>query len=175
MPLLQRQRQDKMGAPKINQNHPFMNREVIINLSNEMSNVLKMMAELEADFQKPFVSLDWRSPKEISVLLSLDTPNYKGTVCFHFDKKVAQKIIENMTGSAVDENSPEILDGVGEVSNMFYGAAKTKLNDIGFDLKISMPKPLWTKDLPEVIESHISMVVPLQIDGKDCFVEIIVF
>lgn len=163
------------AAPKVNQSHPFMNRDVFMSLTNEMSHVLKSMANIDVDFQKPFVSTEWKSPKEISVILNLDDPSYKGRVCFHFDKDVAKKIIENMIGAPVEEGSPDILDGVGEVSNMFYGSTKTKLNTLGFSLNVSLPKPLWTKDLPPNISNCLSMIVPLKIENKDCFVEISIF
>ncbi len=164
-----------MGAPKIDVTHPFMNRDVILNLSNGMSTTLKMMADIEASFEKPYASVDWKSPKEISVFLILDTDSYKGQVLFHFDKAVAKKIIENMVGSAVAEDSPEILDGVGEISNIFYGAAKTKLKEAGFDLKMTIPQPCWTKDLPPVTNKSLVMIIPFKIENKDCFVEIILF
>lgn len=164
-----------MAAPKLNPEHPFMNREVILNISNGMSTTLKLMANIDAEFKTPFVDLNWSSPKEISVFLVLDTDFYKGQVLFHFDKSVAQKIIENMIGSTVDAESPEMLDGVGEISNIFYGTAKTKLKAVGFDLNMSIPKPCWTKDLPAMLNKKVGMVIPFQIENKDCFVEIVFY
>lgn len=164
-----------MGAPKIDLTHPFMNRDVILNLSNGMTTTLKLMAQIDAHFEKPYASTDWKSPKEISVFLVLDTDAYKGQVLFHFDKAVAKKIIENMIGSSVPEDSPEILDGVGEISNIFYGAAKTKLKEAGFDLNMTIPQPCWTKDLPEMVTKSLSMIIPFKVEDKDCFVEIVLF
>ncbi len=163
------------AAIKQQSEHPFMNRDVILNLSNGMSTTLKLMANIDAHFEKPFADSNWKSPKEISVFLVLNTETYKGQVQFHFDLMVAKKIIENMVGSAVDENSPEILDGVGEISNIFYGAAKTKLKDLGLDLNMSIPQPCWTKDLPEQLNKAIKMVIPFKVENKDCFVEIILY
>jgi chemotaxis protein CheX len=164
-----------MAAPKITSDHPFMNRDVIMNLSNGMSTTLKLMANIDTQFEKPFSDKAWSSPKEISVLLSLDSDFFKGQIVFHFDKHVAKKIIENMIGSQVAEDSPEILDGVGEISNIFYGAAKTKLKESGFNLQLTIPQPLWTKDLPVPIQKSIVMVIPFKVENKDCFVEITLF
>ncbi len=163
------------AAPNLKSGHPFMNRDVVMNLSNGMSTTLKLMADIEAEFGKPFADSNWSSPKEISVFLVLNTPSYKGKVQFHFDILVAKKIIENMIGSEVDQNSPEILDGVGEISNIFYGAAKTKLKDLGVDLNMSLPQPCWTKDLPKNIGGQTSMIIPFKIENKDCFVEILLY
>jgi chemotaxis protein CheX len=164
-----------MGAPKINASHPFMNRDVILNLSNGMTATLKMMANVDSSFEKPYTSTHWKSPKEISVYLILDTDAYKGQVLFHFDKDVAKKIIENMVGSAIAEDSADILDGVGEISNIFYGAAKTKIKEAGIDLNMTIPKPCWTKDLTPITNKSISMIIPFKIENKDCYVEIIIF
>lgn len=163
------------AAPKINPDHPFLNRDVIMNLSNGMTNTLKVMANIEAHFEKPFSDINWSSPKEISVFLTLNTVLFKGQVLFHFDKNIAKKIIENMVGSTVEEDSPEILDGVGEISNIFYGAAKTKLKDVGYDLNMTIPQPCWTKDLPEMLNKTAGMIIPFKIDGIDCFAQIVLF
>jgi chemotaxis protein CheX len=164
-----------MGAPKIDNEHPLLNRDIILNLSNGMSHTLKLMANVEAEFTKPFSDPKWNSPKEISVVMVLDTPFYAGHIMFHFDKMVAKKIIENMIGAEVDENSDEILDGVGEISNIFYGAAKTKIKEQGFDLNMSIPKPYLTKDLPALVSKSVCMIIPFKIENKDCFVEIVLF
>ena len=101
---------------------------------------------------------------------------FKGQILFHFDKQVAKTIIEKMMSLEIlDENSSELLDGVGEISNMFYGTAKMKLNEIGFKLSMSTPHPCWTKDLPPVASSKANMIVPFKIITKHCYVEIIIF
>jgi chemotaxis protein CheX len=155
--------------------HPFMNRDIILNLTNGMTTTLKLMANVDAHFEKPFANSKWKSPKEISVFLVLNTDSYQGQLQFHFDIMVAKKIIENMVGAEVDENSPEILDGVGEISNIFYGAAKTKLKELGLDLNMTIPQPCWTKDLPEHVGQSIKMIIPFKVEDKECFVEIILY
>ena len=67
------------------------------------------------------------------------------------------------------------LAGVGEISNIFYGAAKTKLKESGFDLNMTIPQPCWTKDLPAVANKSLVMIIPFKIENKDCFVEIVLF
>lgn len=164
------------AAKKIDASHPFMDRNVIMNLANGVTNTLKTMADVVAQFEKPFVSEGWKPTTELSVSLDLSLAPFKGQIRFHFDKQVAKTIIEKMTSSEIlDENSNELLDGVGEISNMFYGTAKTKLNEIGFKLSMSTPHPCWTKDLPVVASSKATMIVPFKIIAKHCYVEIVIF
>ena len=163
-------------AKKIDMRHPFMDSAVILNLANGINTTLKTMTDLVATFDKPYVGANWKSPTEFSVILELSVDPFKGILFFHFDKSVAQSIIEKLTGSAIDSsNNTEILDGIGEVSNMFYGTAKTKLNESGFKLKMSVPKPCLTKDLPESVGDFKNMIIPFKILSKNCFVEIVVF
>lgn len=163
-------------AKKIPASHPFMDSAVILNLANGINTTLKTMTDLVATFDKPFVGDKWKAPTEFSVALELSVDPFKGILLFHFDKTVAQSIIEKLTGSAVDTvNNTEILDGIGEVSNMFYGTAKTKLNESGFSLKMSVPKPQLTTELPTPIGDFKNMIIPFKILSKNCFVEIIVF
>jgi chemotaxis protein CheX len=163
-------------AKKIDLGHPFMDSSVILNLANGINTTLKTMTDLVATFDKPFVGENWKSPTEFSVILELSVDPFKGILLFHFDKTVAQSIIEKLTGSAIDSvNNTEILDGIGEVSNMFYGTAKTKLNEIGFKLKMSVPKPLVTSELPAPVGDFKNMIIPFKILNKSCFVEIVVY
>lgn len=162
------------AAQKPKASHPFMDREVLANLTSGVVQTLKAMAGLDAIFEKPHVSNNWKAPDEISVFLNLDTDPYKGQIFFHFNKNIAKTIIETMIGSPVDENSNDILDGVGEISNIFYGATKTKLNEMGFKLQIAAPHPYFTKDLPPRVGNAISMVIPFNINKAPCYIEIVI-
>lgn len=162
------------AARKIKAEHPFMDRELVLSFANGVVDVLKMMAQVDANFEKPFAAVNWKSPTELSVHLALNSDPYKGKIVFHFDKTVAQSIIEQMTGSEVSPSLEEILDGVGEISNMFYGAAKTKLNMVGFQLAMTLPVPVLTKNLPVYVTDTTSMVIPFRILEKLCYVEIII-
>lgn len=162
-------------AKKIDLRHPFVDREVIMNLATGVVETLKMMADVDAEFEKPFATSNWKSPTDVSVFLSLNSGTHKGKLQFHFNKGVAKKIIDKMTGADTDCDSDEILDGVGEISNMFYGAAKAKLNSIGFKLEMTIPKPCWTAKLPQLVNESTCMLIPFVVLGERCFVEIILF
>lgn len=164
------------AAKKIEAGHPFMDSTIILNLANGINTTLKIMTDLVANFDKPFVGQNWVPTTEFSVFLDLSVDPFKGQILFHFDKLVAKSIIEKMTGSTLEEDkNDEILDGLGEVSNMFYGTAKTKLNELGFKLKMSIPHPYLTKKLPLRVSDGTVMVIPFKVLGKSCFVEVVIF
>ena len=82
------------AAIKQPQQHPFLDRDVILSLANGVTETLQTMAQTSASFEKPFVAKDWKTPCQIAVFLELHSDPYKGQVRFHFDKNVAQGIIE---------------------------------------------------------------------------------
>ncbi|MBC7741938.1 MAG: chemotaxis protein CheX [Bdellovibrionaceae bacterium] len=160
------------AANKINIHHPFMDGVIIQSLANGVVEALKIMVNIEASFEKPFVGTNWKSPTDFSVYLNLNSDFYRGRIQFHFTEMVAKTIVEKLIGSEVIEKS-EILDGVGEISNIFYGGAKTKLNSLGLNLAMSLPKPCLTKDLPKAIAETTCMLIPFKVLGEICYVEII--
>ena len=163
------------NAKKISLEHPFMERQVILNLAHGVVETLKMMADIDAEFEKPFTATNWVSPTDVSVYLSLNSGGHKGRLQFHFNKNVAKTIIEKMTGSEVESDSDEILDGVGEISNIFYGAAKAKLNLLGFNLAMSIPKPCWSRNLPRLTSDVTCMLIPFKVLQELCYVEIVLY
>lgn len=160
------------AANKSPGHHPFMDKEVLLNLTNGVAETLKTMADMSTHFEKPFISTSWAPPNEISVFLNVESDPFRGMIYFHFLKSVAELAIEKLTGSKPTPDSPEILDGVGEISNIFYGLAKTKLNQLGFQLKLSQPHPYWTKELPPRIGNTVSLVIPFKIENQACYIEI---
>ena len=164
------------AAQKLDPQHPFLNSNVILNISNGVTETLQTMAQTEAHFEKPYVAKDWKTPTDITVFLELKSDPYHGQVRFHFDKSVARGILEKMLGSAINETDlAEILDGVGEISNIFFGVAKTKLNLLGFKLEMSVPHPVKSAELPETIGNKTCLVIPFKVGDTLCFVEMILY
>src|SRR4051812_14694130 len=116
-------------APKISAQHPFMNREVILNFSNGVIETLQTMAGGTSSFEKAFVEKNWKAQGDVSVYLDLKSAFYSGQIRFHFSKKVLTGLFEKMMGEKVESDSIEIVDCLGEISNMCYGYAKAKLNE----------------------------------------------
>jgi|GEM_PF-3303745 len=162
-------------APKIAEAHPFLNREVILNFSNGVAETLQTMAGFTISFEKGFVEKNWKAKNDISVYLDLKSPPYTGQIRFHFNKTVLVALFEKMLGQTVDPNSNEILDCLGEISNMCYGYAKAKLNEKGFALQMTIPHPSATTDLPEVFSRHPHIVIPFKVLEQACQIQIIIF
>lgn len=162
-------------APKIAPQHPFLNSEVILNFSNGVAETLQTMAGVSISFDKGFVEKNWKAKNDISVYLDLKSPPYTGQIRFHFNKVVLVTLFEKMLGQTVAPDSNELLDCLGEISNMCYGYSKAKLNEKGFALQMSIPRPSATKDLPEVFSRHPHIVIPFKVLEEQCHIQIIMF
>jgi chemotaxis protein CheX len=164
-----------MSALKINPIHPFLNRDILLALTEGILNTLGSMSKVSVKFEKPFADNAWVTPKQISVLVKLDSDSYTGQLVFHFDAVVAQKVIESMTGELLAADSLELIDGMGEISNIFYGAAKTKLKEKGLSLAMAIPKPCWSTDL--VVKPNVTtkIIMPFHVENIECFFEIAVY
>ncbi|MGZ3690635.1 MAG: chemotaxis protein CheX [Pseudobdellovibrio sp.] len=159
---------------KIPAQHPFIDPAVILNVSNGVTETLQVMAQITADFQKPFIENNWRAPTDVSVHLTLNSDPYRGRIQFHFNKSIIKQIIKNMLDAEAATDEESMLDCMGEISNMFYGAAKTKLNASGFNLSMTIPKPCLTQNLPKSLQDTTCMVIPFKVDEEICYIEIII-
>lgn len=163
-------------AAKLSPQHPFLDRDVILSLANGVTETLQTMAQTVANFEKPFVAKEWQTPCQIAVFLELSSDPYHGQVRFHFDSNVAQGIIEKMLGQKTEKMKvADLLDGVGEISNIFFGLTKTKLNSIGFKLNMSQPHPCESSDLPPLVGEKTLLIIPFRVDNTLCYVELVLF
>ena len=147
---------------------------LIPSFSRAINLCLKEITKTAPKFNDIFESQDWKTEKEITVSLVIDSTGYKGTIYFHFGKPVAKFIVEKMLGEAVDENSLDMLDGIKEVTNIFFGLAKTKLNDAKINLNLSLPMAQWSKDMIHSTEPKKSIILPILLNDLDFYLEVII-
>ena len=147
---------------------------LMVNLSKGVENALKAMANVVCDFKKPITDKDWKPPEGYSVFLEIDTPPSHGQIRFHFSQAALIKLYSNiMNDSTIPDNS-QVLDCLGEISNVSYGLAKNKMNKEGFSLNMALPFPGKTQDLPKIVPTNQKSVVQFKIFNETCFIEIII-
>src|SRR4051812_23046865 len=105
-------------APKITHEHPFLNREVILSFSNGVTETLNSMAGVASTFEKGYVEKNWKAQGEISVFLDLQSPPFTGQIRFHFSKEALVQLYKKMVDENATPNSSEVVDCLGEISNM---------------------------------------------------------
>lgn len=105
---------------------------------------LEQQANTKCEAQKPqLINLDDKSRSDdiaIAGVISLSTDQFSGSITLAFPETVFLKIYESMCGEAVEKINEEIEDAAGELLNIIYGSAKTKLNE-QCDYKLSSALP----------------------------------
>lgn len=155
--------------------HPFLNRDVILNLSNGVVETIETMSGIKSTFDKPFVEKNWKPENDISVYLNLNSSLFKGRIYFHFNKLALSYFYEKVMGNVVDPDGIELIDCLGEISNVCYGFAKAKLNDKGLKFQMSIPQPCKTIELEPIESPKPHIIIPLVVHGYACQIQIVIF
>jgi CheY-specific phosphatase CheX len=137
---------------------------------------LSQLGSFTTTFKPHFFAKEWTAPTPITVIVNIKQNEQPLQVRFHFDPKPVIEILEGMLGDKVDPNSQDILDGVGEISNMIYGLIKTKASGSGFQFGMGRPEACFTKNiLPNTNPNGQSLIIPFSVNGGECHFEFIVF
>lgn len=101
--------------------------------------VLRKMADLEAEFKGVYFKNDLRILGDVSGVIGLSGPA-EGTVTVTFLWDLAKIVVSRTVGVEAHEINAEIIhDGVGEIINMISGSAKADLADTPYYFHISVP------------------------------------
>lgn len=102
-------------------------------------NVLNTMAQVELTPGKPRLKKDDKAKGDISGIMGMMSDQAKGSFALTFDESLALAIMNNMLGEKPDKIDAEVIDMVGEITNMVTGGAKRILADKGFNFDMSTP------------------------------------
>ncbi|WP_409477349.1 chemotaxis protein CheX [Pseudobdellovibrio sp. HCB154] len=156
--------------------HPIFEKLVVENICAGIQGTLAQLGPFKTEFKPHFFAATWQVPTPISVIVNIKQNEQPLQVRFHFDPKPVVEILEGMLGDKVDPESQDILDGVGEISNMIYGLIKTKASTAGFQFGMGRPEACFTKNLPPNVNPNgQSLVIPFTVNGGICHFEFIVF
>jgi chemotaxis protein CheX len=99
-------------------------------------NVFRTMASCELTRGQPFLVNDVQPAHEISGVIGLSGKAI-GTVVLSLGRPVALKVTEAMLGEAPPEMNGDVVDAVGELTNMIAGSAKAQLEELA--MSVSLP------------------------------------
>jgi len=102
------------------------------------ANVLKMMAFIEPIPGKPYLKQDQRATGDVSGVIGF-TGDAKGSLALSFTASCIFAILTNMLGESYTEVNDEVLDAVGELTNMISGDARKRLEGEGLIISAAIP------------------------------------
>ncbi len=163
-----------MGAALHLHIHPVLENTLMLNLSNGIDESLREMAHATCIFERSFNAINWKNPCEYSVFLEIKSGNIAGQIRFHFSYKALAGVFHGMIGGTAPPAIAEIVDVLGELSNVCYGIAKGKLNREGYSLGMSLPRAGKSTDLPSLESGRPNMIIPFNVFNETCYIQIVI-
>ena len=139
-------------------------------------NVLKTMAMVDPNPGKPFLKKNAASIGDISGIIGI-TGATEGSLAVTFSESCILHIVSNMLGEKFTSINADIVDAVGEITNMISGDARRILGEGGLSLEASIPTVIRGRGhIVEHVANSPTIVIPFDtIHGKFtvevCFVK----
>ena len=134
--------------------------------------VLKKMAFLDAVPGKASVKKDETASGDVSGIIGI-TGDAVGSLALSFSEKCICKIVSNMLGEEHHEVTKDIIDAVGELTNMISGASRTQLEKIGMTVFAAIPTVVHGQGhtITHILKSP-SIVIPFSTAAGPFFVDV---
>ena len=116
--------------------NPFINATV---------NVLSTMARVNPKPRKPYLKKERTSSGDVTGIIGLAGSGTKGFFAVSFSNECILNIVYNMLQEEVRENSAELADAVGEITNMISGGGRAELVKHGINLDMAIPSVIMGK------------------------------
>lgn len=159
----------KVEQPKMDS--PLFKENVINAICVGVQDTLSMMAQVQTSFEKPSIEFLWKTVGDVTGVIDFETKDFRGSLYIHFPSEALIKIYNTMVGENQTTLTPEVVDCIGEISNMAYGVAKGKLDPLQLNFSMSLPKALKTPDLKRVAAAP-HLLIPFKVYDKRCLLEI---
>ena len=135
-------------------------------------NVLKTMAFIDVKPQKPFVKSGPEPTGDVTGVIGLASPTSSGSMALVFPKATILQIVNSMLGEEFTEVGPDVLDCVGELTNMISGGARAGLAKL--NMKFEMATPTMIQGDHHQVEHRTNgpvIVIPFEIESGTFYIE----
>lgn len=116
-----------------------MNVEFVNPFLSSLQNVLSMMAQVELQPGKAQLKKDDKARGDVSGIIGMVGPQTKGSFSISFEEGLAIEIMYKMLGEKPSDINDDVIDMVGEITNMVTGGAKRILGEKGFEFEMASP------------------------------------
>ena len=100
--------------------------------------VFKTMLNIEIGLDKPIIKKNNTTTGDVTGVMGL-AGDKKGTICISFTDKGALFVYKTLMGDEHDKISSEVVDAIGELTNIISGQARKELEKAGVNLKAAIP------------------------------------
>ncbi|MBA4418016.1 MAG: chemotaxis protein CheX [Syntrophus sp. (in: bacteria)] len=118
--------------------------------------VFKTMLGIDLKMNKPLIRNTRISSGDVTGIMGL-AGDTKGTICLSFTKEGALFIYKTLMGEDHDTIDPEVVDAIGELTNITSGQARKELEKNNVNLKATIPTVVVGKN----VELHFICALPI--------------
>lgn len=113
---------------------------------NAAQTVFKTMLNIDAKMGKPILKNEKTTSGDISGIMGL-AGDRKGTICISFHDKGALFVFKTLVGEECESINPEVVDSIGELTNIISGQARKEFEQTGLNLKAAIPMVVVGKNV----------------------------
>ena len=106
---------------------------------NATANVISTMASTPATAGKPGLKKDTASFGVVTGVIGMASDNLTGNMVISFEEPSILGIVSKMLGEEFKAINKDVVDAVGEITNMICGGAKKELSEKGFKFDMAIP------------------------------------
>ena len=110
-------------------------------------NVIQTMANTKVTPGKPEIKTGNLSWGDISGIIGVAGKQLKGHMVISFENSCIIGIVHGMLGEEYKTISKEVVDAVGEITNMICGGAKKDLSELGYAFDLAIPLMIQGKNV----------------------------
>lgn len=150
-----------------------MNVEFINPFLISTAHVIKTMAKTEAKPGKPFLKSDKSAKGDVTGIVGMSGVKAKGSLAISFTESAILHIYTQMLGEKAETISDELVDCVGEITNMVCGGAKALLSEKGYKFEMAIPTMIAGKNHTIFHKTNGKIIcIPFDTSAGSFFVEI---
>ncbi|MDA8164941.1 MAG: chemotaxis protein CheX [Desulfobacteraceae bacterium] len=150
-----------------------MKAEYINPFLSATKNVLETMAQTPVTALKPRLKDNTTTYGEVTGIIGMVSQQVSGSMIVSFSKECILKIVANMLMEPPkDKIDEEIVDAVGELTNMICGGAKAQLAKMNLKFDLATPTMVVGKGVEITYYSDApTLVIPFKTEGGDFVIE----
>jgi chemotaxis protein CheX len=108
--------------------------------------VFKTMLGIEVTMGKPILKEVSKTSGDVTGIMGL-VGDRKGTICISFSDKGALFVFKTLVGDDTEEITPDVVDAIGELTNIISGQARKEFEKSGINLNAAIPMVVVGKHL----------------------------
>ncbi|MBU0553047.1 chemotaxis protein CheX [Myxococcota bacterium] len=113
---------------------------------NAIIEILETMASLTPTPGKPFIKKQDNSRGDISGIIGMAGHRLQGAFAISFQRRCIFDVVERMLGEPVTRINDDVIDCVGEITNMVSGVARANLSTQGHEYGMATPTVICSDD-----------------------------